>query len=336
MQEKKIKEKINQELDSISPDILDKILLNPIEPVESENELFNNEPLFENDTKREKYLWIPQVVGVAACLVIVAILSFMWFRPDVKTNNNPIIASSFNITIDVNPSFTIKVNKEGKVEKIQASNKDAKKIVEKLNKKISEDTTYEEAMKLVVSSLKKKGYLKKDKSAMLVSVVSENKKMGEEKLKDIKDYTKKLKKDKKVKCATIYQNCESNEKTRKIAKENNISEGKASLCIKLAKKEKTSVKKMCKKSIYKLVEKVEKTNIYTEKDIEIEDDENIIEEETTTYDDETVEETSDEYFDETFLETTTSEIDNNEGETIEKVTDIEGETIPEIASLRQP
>lgn len=336
MQEKEIKEKLNQELDSMAPDILDKILLNPIEPVESEEELFKNEPLFEEDTKKGKYLWIPQVVGVVACLAIVAIFSYMWFKPNMKPTTAPVVASAFKITIDVNPSFTIKVNKDGIVEKIQASNKDAKKIAKKLNEKIDEDTSYEEAMKLVVSSLKKNGYLKKDKSAMLVSVVSEDKKMGKEKLNDIKNYTKKIKKDKKVKCATIYQNCESNEKTKKIAKENNVSEGKASLCIKLAKKEKSSVKKMCKKSIYKLVKTAEKNNIYKEPDIEIEDDENLImEEETTTLEGETISETTDEYIDESTSETTTVDMDNLENETTENVTNAEPETIPETASARQ-
>lgn len=60
-------------------------------------------------------------------------------------------------------------------------------------------------------------------------------------------------KDKKVKCATIYQNCVSNEKIKKVAKKNKVSEGKAALCIKIAKKEKVSIKKMCKKSIFILI-----------------------------------------------------------------------------------
>ena len=52
MQEKDIKEKLNQELDKMAPDILEKVLAKPIEPIESEENLFNNEPLFEE--KKEK------------------------------------------------------------------------------------------------------------------------------------------------------------------------------------------------------------------------------------------------------------------------------------------
>lgn len=138
-----------------------------------------------------------------------------------------------------------------------------------------------EAVEMVVSGLKKKGYLKKDNSAMLVSVVTEDGKAGKEKLKEVKDYTKQIKKDKKVKCATIYQNCVSNEKIKKVAKKNKVSEGKAALCIKIAKKEKVSIKKMCKKSIFILIKQVEKTKIDVEPDIEIDDEINVVPEEPT-------------------------------------------------------
>ncbi len=47
-------------------------------------------------------------------------------------------------------------------------------------------------------------------------------------------------------------------KKKKVAKKNKVSEGKAALCIKIAKKEKVSVKKMCKKSIFILIKQVEK------------------------------------------------------------------------------
>ena len=187
MQEKDIKEQLNQELDKMAPDILEKVLEKPIEPIESEEDLFNNEPLFEEKKDKGKYLWIPQVIAVVACLVLVAVLSSMWFKPNVTpTALDPKMA-----TIDVNPSITMKVKKDNTVESIKASNKDAKKVVKKVKKKLKDDTTYGEAVEMVVSGLKKKGYLKKDNSAMLVSVVTDDKKAGEEKLKEVKDYTKK-------------------------------------------------------------------------------------------------------------------------------------------------
>ena len=45
MQEKDIREKLNQELEQMAPDILDKILNTPIEPISSEKELFGKDAL---------------------------------------------------------------------------------------------------------------------------------------------------------------------------------------------------------------------------------------------------------------------------------------------------
>lgn len=335
MQEKDIKEQLNQELDKMAPDILEKVLEKTIEPIESEEDLFNNEPLFEEKKDKGKYLWIPQVIAVVACLVLVAVLSSMWFKPNVTpTAPDPKMATAFTITIDVNPSITMKVKKDNTVESIKASNKDAKKVVKKVKKKLKDDTTYGEAVEMVVSGLKKKGYLKKDNSAMLVSVVTDDKKAGEEKLKEVKDYTKKVKKDKKVKCATIYQNCVSNEKIKKVAKKNKVSEGKAALCIKIAEKEKVSIKKMCKKSIFILTKQVEKTKIDVEPDIEIDDEINVVPEETTG-------ETESAIIVETTEIESESSTENMEAETGEETSPVsenvnENETIPETVQNSQP
>ena len=50
----------------------------------------------------------------------------------------------------------MKVKKDNTVESIKASNKDAKKVVKKVRKKLKDDTTYGEAVEMVVSGLKKK------------------------------------------------------------------------------------------------------------------------------------------------------------------------------------
>ena len=75
--------------------------------------------------------------------MLVAVLSSMWFKPNVTpTAPDPKMATAFTITIDVNPSITMKVKKDNTVESIKASNKDAKKVVKKVKKKLKDDTTY--------------------------------------------------------------------------------------------------------------------------------------------------------------------------------------------------
>ena len=170
MQEKDIREKLNQELDEMAPDILNKILAQPMEPVKSEKELFGkNKPLFKEKKKIGNYFWAPAMtVAVAACLIIALLVIKPWaLTPTAKAN------TAFDIMIDVNPSINIKVNKDGTVNKVEAGNKDAKKIVEKVNGKIDKGTSYNKAVKLVIKQLNKEGYLKKDKNAMLLSVVSD-------------------------------------------------------------------------------------------------------------------------------------------------------------------
>ena len=287
MQEKDIREKLNQELDEMAPDILNKILQTPMEPVKSEKELLGkNKPLYKKKRDIKKIIWAPAMVAVAACIAVLV----MMIQP--TSIQNPVQKQSdiaFGITIDVNPSISIEVDKAGKVEKINADNKDAKKIVKQVNKQVDENTDYNKAVKLVVKQLNENGYLKKKKNGMLVSVISEDKKYGKEKLEEIKEQTKKVEKNKKIKCTTVYQVCEKNSEAVKVAEKNNVSIGKAALCMKLAEKENTSVKKMCKKNIDTLVKKAEKSNtVIADDEIIIDEVETVSETEDITFETESI------------------------------------------------
>ncbi|MFQ9515645.1 MAG: hypothetical protein ACLRZ9_07425 [Eubacterium sp.] len=303
MQEKDIREKLNQELDKMAPDILDKILATPIEPVKSEKELFGkNKPLFKQPKKINRYLWAPAMVAVAACIaILIMVMQPSILQPEKGTQTN----IAFNIIIDVNPSISIDVKEDGTVDKISAGNKDAKKIVKQVKQSIQDDTDYNKAVKLLVKQLNENGYLKKKTNAMLVSVVSEDKKESKKKLKEIKEQTETVQKKNKIKCTTVYQVCDKSDKVIKVAEKNDVSIGKATLCMKIAEKEKASVKKMCKKTIDSLVKKVEKNGTAAMDDeLFIEDIEFISE-----------------------IESVSTEIESSsETETIEVITDMNVET----------
>ena len=329
MQEKDIREKLNQELDEMAPDILNKILQTPIEPIKSEKELLGkNKPLYKKKRDIKKIIWAPAMVAVAACIVLLVMI----MQP--TSIQNPVKKQSdiaFAITIDVNPSISISVNKDGKVEKINADNKDAKKIVKQVNKQVDENTDYNKAVKLVVKQLNENGYLKKKKNGMLVSVISEDKKYGKEKLEEIKEQTKKVEKNKKIKCTTVYQVCEKNSEAVKVAEKNNVSIGKAALCLKLAEKENTSVKKMCKKNIDTLVKKAEKSGDVIADDVIIIDEvETVLEMEDITFETDsiTLETESVEESSEQIEETTTSEIETKTEEHTEIITESEATSLP--------
>ncbi len=328
MQDKDIREKLNQELDEMAPDILNKILATPIEPVKNEKELFGkNKPLFKKDKKGKKFIWIPVVTAVLAACIIMAI----FLMPSMNNIKGPQVNMAFNIIIDVNPSIQIKVNADGTVKKLKASNKDAKEIVEKVNEKIGKNTDYNKVVQLVVKQLNRKGYLKTKKNAMLLSVVSEEKESGKKILKRIKEETKQYTEDKDIKCTAVYQNCVIDEKIIKVAEKNNVSVGKAAFCIKIAEKEKISVSEMCKNDIETLVKQAEISGVTTDEEVIIDDD--ILYNEGEI---ETVTETESMFLEtESISETETIEESSKTEETTTIFVPEETQTLPEEVSIQE-
>ena len=266
MQEKDIIKKMNRELEEMAPDLVEKICSKPIEPIKSEKELLGKDRhLFrekKNISKIFRYAWMPALIEVVFCLVfVITFLNPGIIPKDTKT--------AFSIVIDVNPSVSINVKADGTVKSIKAGNRDGRAIVKQINSKMGKNTDYNKAVRMVVSGLNEEGYLKKKKNAMLLSVVSEDPDHGKETLRAIKENTKSYKDKKGINCTTVYQNCVRNKKIEKVAKKNNVSIGKAAFCIRLAEKENTSVKKMCRKNIDSLVTKVEKSGTEIFEEIEI-------------------------------------------------------------------
>lgn len=258
MQEKDIREKLNQELEQMAPDMLNKILSKPIEPIHSEKELFGKErPLFKEEKNWKQYFKVPAIAAVAACFVALIILLYPMLGNMNSTNQK----MAFSIVVDVNPSIRIDVNEDGSVKKIKAVNKDAKEIVNYVKSEMNEEDDYKTAMRLVVKNLKKEGYLKKKKNAMLVSAIpAEPEDDISKQLRKVKKETNEALEARNIKCKAVYQKVQVSDKIKKVASKNDVSVGKAALCIELAKKEKVSVNKMCKKNIDKLVKEIEKRN----------------------------------------------------------------------------
>lgn len=258
MQEKDIKSKLNQELEEMAPDILNKILAQPIEPIKSEKELFGKDrPLFKEKKKISKFIYAPAMTAVAACLIMVMFL----LNPSTPTES----VSAFSIVIDVNPSISIDVNEDGTVKKVIAENKDAKKIVKEINEDLEQDDSYNKVVRKLIKELDKEGYLKKKDKAMLISVVAEDKNLGKTKVSEVKEKTEKFTKKNDINCKPVYQNCVVTEEVKKVAKKNHVSVGKAAFCIKIASKRKdVKADDICNETIDDLVTKAEDSGIAVE------------------------------------------------------------------------
>lgn len=329
MQEKDMKQKLDQELSEVAPDILQKILAEPRVPIKSEEELYGEQgPLFKEKMKFHPYVWASAVAAVLA--VVVLIVSFLQISNNFGGGSAHKMKQqvAYSIFIDVNPSICIDVNEDGNVVRIKNINKDAKKIVASVNRKISDNTSYDKALTQIIHQLKQK-YFKKSNHAMLVSVASKNEKNIQGKTKEVKKVTDKIKKEQKVSCKTLYQKCVITKKVQKVAEKNKISVGKAALCIKLAEKKKSKVENLCKEEISSLVQEAEDSGTldsddYEEGEIFPED----LEGEETTMEMESG------MLDETTEENTGETVSEDFGETVEEselITDSPETTIPETA-----
>ena len=257
MKEKDIKEILDDKFESMAPDLVNKICENKIEKIKDESELFgNDEPLFR---KNNKVIFGGIVTAMVACIMIV----IMVFSPKQQFKEEKY---AFSIIVDVNPSITVQFNKEGCVEKIVAGNKDAKLIVKKLRNKLNEKSKCEDVMNGIIKEISNEGYLKKNKNSMLVTVVSDNAKTRKEVLNSVQYNTEKYEIDKGKKFKTIYQDIKVDKKVEKVAKKNNVSLGKAALCIKLAEAGKEDYNKLCRKSINTLAGEVEKKGVANDDD----------------------------------------------------------------------
>lgn len=258
MKEKEIKEYFDQIFETMAPDLLDEICSQQREKIADEDELFGkDEPLFED--KKKKIVGGSVITAVAACFL--AIILFAVPNVNLPQDNNV----AFMIVIDVNPSISVKFNSEGQISDVIAGNKDAEKITENIKKKVSDETKYEDIMNIIIDEIHKQGYLNERKNSMLVTIVSGDSKKRKEVLSQVKNNTEKYVEESNKKIKTIYQGIKVNKEIRNVAKKNNVSIGKAALCIKLAKANNENYNKLCEKSISKLAADVEKNGIADDK-----------------------------------------------------------------------
>jgi len=124
------------------------------------------------------------------------------------------------LTIDVNPSIEVSLNKKNKVLEVKALNEDSKSIVEDININGKE---IDKALEIMVDKLEEKGYIKEEDNAILINVESENRE-----LRNIVETTiKEVVEEKEIETEVIVQSIEVTEEIKKIAEEKNISESKA-------------------------------------------------------------------------------------------------------------
>lgn len=165
-------------------------------------------------------------LAIAACLVIaIGIFGFSYY------GNNVAVESV--IDIDVNPSIELLTNKKDVVLEVNAINEDGKKILDGMN---LEKADLKVAVNAIVGSMHKNGYLD-DENGILVTVKNDDaKKAADLRNTVVSDIDASLA-EHKVSAPVINQAVTETESVEEFAKANNISVGKATFVLNLAKKD---------------------------------------------------------------------------------------------------
>ena len=182
--------------------------------------------------------------AVAACFVMcLGLGSFSYYTNNYKLDSI--------VDIDVNPSIEMLVNRKSKVIKVNALNKDAEKVLDGMELK---NIDVKVATNAIVGSILKNGYMANKDAGVLITVVNDDEKRANELKEKIVADVKETLKENNVDASIIKQVITQNEELKNIAKENNVSVGKAALIRDLTEtKKELDVKEVSKKPVKDLV-----------------------------------------------------------------------------------
>lgn len=211
MTERDINQHLKNGISEIAPNCLEDIM----EKISSREEVPNPVPIHGKWSKKRT---INCIVSMAACFTIF-VGSYGFYQYD-KQKITTIVE------LDVNPSIEFCVDKSDKVVEVQALNGDGEEIVENLS---LEKEELEEATIMVMDELVKQGFITKDKSTVLVSVENDNENKNKEIKENLSKEIKKHLEKEDIHITVLKQTMVKDETSENIAKEYNISNGKALL-----------------------------------------------------------------------------------------------------------
>lgn len=229
MKKSEIEKRLKASISNSVPDVLDNILIEceKIKGVEKDMEVMRKEEkVKENKTNK---LFQPKLVAVLA-MAMICLCGIFGINEYNKTNN----AIDSIVEFDVNPSIELKLNKNEKIVEAIALNEDGKKIIGDMDLK---NTDIDVAVNALVGSMMKNGYISNDANSILVSVKNEDIEKGNKLQERISKEIEEILKANSIDGAILTQMYDENDEIKKIATENNVSEGKAKLINKIQKSE---------------------------------------------------------------------------------------------------
>lgn len=214
----KIGQGLKQAIEDITPDVFEKVAASPNEKLQKEDWLMDEAKSWE-----KIHTIFRGAAALAACLILVLGIRVFW--------NNQIDST---IDIDVNPSVEIQTNRRNQVMDVKALNKDGEIILADMNLQNIELNT---AVNALIGSMVRKGYITEVNNSILVSVENKDTKKADEICQSIVGDIRQVLDQKNIKGVIYNQEITSNEEISRLARQYNISHGKAAFLLKLSEKD---------------------------------------------------------------------------------------------------
>lgn len=223
MKKQEVEKRINSAVENATPNKLDSVM-------SACNTQQGNVKIETASNKSKLSGWIKGTSVVAAVLILAICLTFI-FTPGSKSSAETVIL------LDVNPSFSISVDADEKVLSIDAQNEQATKVMGDVD---YTGKTLDETVDGIVEGMVENGYLGELQNSVLVSVEDKDTTRGDKLREKVAKRVNKHLKDCKVDGAVLSQSVDSKKQEYKdLAKQYNISVGKAALIQKLVSQDAT-------------------------------------------------------------------------------------------------
>ena len=243
MKKKDLKQRIQAEFASETPDLLSSIQA-ACKGVRQER------VIEESKAKRPALPLRRQLLIYAVCFAIL-LSGFAVYR--LLPREGIATSAETYVYFDVNPSIELQLDENGQIIKVVAGNGDAESILQGLDLAGADLDT---ATAAIFEAMYDQGYLSADSNSILVSVDTKDETDTSQMLNHIKDRINLTFESKDISCAIIAQAVEASEELRERAQEQGVSVGKLYLAEKmkegLASLDSAELSELCSLSIGEL------------------------------------------------------------------------------------
>lgn len=219
MENREIERHLKSAVEKITPDVYSKIVDKCEEWITAPGEAAD---VYEMPAipKKKSYRYMRQLAAAAVLILILGIAGGnYWLKADTI------------VSLDVNPSVSLELNRMERVVRAQALNEDGKAILGDMDLK---GTDADVAVNALIGAMLKEGYLSEIENSVLLSVANDDSEKDRELQQKLLSSVQKAFEGASVQGAVLSQSLsKEDEEVRQLAKKYEISQGKAALALQL-------------------------------------------------------------------------------------------------------